>query len=264
MPLAQALQFGARAGAVAANVAAPGVGSVLAGLLTDPVWGAIAAELGLGAAGKFLGLGGQSDIEQANQQRLQAAQSVFPDLRRAAAGLPTASSNNISRQVRREGTAMQQSMAASARGAGQLGGTPQGGSAFRAQSERIHVGQQEALSQRLGQHQIAAQQLLLGQLQPAIQTGNTFANQDRDDESMIKGALGRLGRKFAENPNDDIVNRLIDVLGKLGVSDGITAGTSSNINTPTPGLPSTPVRRPIQNQFTPVGNVGIGNLGVGT
>jgi len=224
------------------------IGSVLKNLLTDPVWGSIAAELGTGLVSGFLGLGGQSPEEQANQQRLQAAQSALPGLRRAAAGMSTASSNAITRQVRREGTGMQQSMAASARGAGFLGGTPQGGNLFRAQSDRVHAAQTEALSQRLGQHQQSAQALLMGQLQPAIQTGAGFANQDLEDESFVKGALGRLGRKFAENPNDKIVNEFIDFLKEMGISD-VAGERGSAINTPTPGLPSLSAPGSIKNQF---------------
>lgn len=248
MPLGQLMQFGVRAGAVAANVAAPGIGSLLTGLLTDPVWGALIAELGTGAVNKFLGLGGASPEEKANQQRLEAAQSVFPDLRKAAAGLPTASSNALMRQVRREGTAFQQSAAASARGAGQLGGTPQGGSIFRAQSERIQGAQQEAQVQLLGQHQMQAQQLLLGQLQPAIQTGQQFARQDIDDESFVKSALGRLGRKYAENPNSEIINEFIDFLKQQGIG-GTSGGGGGQINTPTPGLPSLGRPGSISKQF---------------
>lgn len=236
LPLAAA-PFIAGASAGGATAGGVGIGAALGGLLTDPIWGALISELGTGAVNKFLGFGGQSQFEQANQQRLEAAQGALPDLRKAAAGLPTASSNALMRQVRREGTAMQQSMAASARGAGQLGGTPQGGSVFRAQSERIGGAQQEALAQRLGQHQMSAQQLLLGQLQPAIQTGNQFANQESQANVYVKGVLGKLGRKYAENPNDDRINRFIDVLEKLGLDDG--AG-GSNINTPTPGLPAVP------------------------
>jgi len=251
MPLSDFMNFGNRAGTAktfANEAAEPGLGSVLAGLLTDPVWGSIAAELGTGLVSGFLGLGGQSPEEQANQQRLQAAQSALPGLRRAAAGMSTASSNAITRQVRREGTGMQQSMAASARGAGFLGGTPQGGNLFRAQSDRVHAAQQESLAQRLGQHQQQAQQLLLGQLQPAIQTGAGFANQDLEDESFVKGALGRLGRKFAENPNDKIVNEFIDFLKEMGISD-VAGERGSAINTPTPGLPSLSAPGSIKNQF---------------
>jgi len=247
--LSGATAGGAVAGGAAAGgaIGAGGIAATLGGLLTDPIWGALIAELGTGAVNRFLGFGGPSPEEQANQQRLQAAQSVFPDLQRAAAGLPTAGSNAITRQVRREGTSFQQSAAASARGAGQLGGAPQGGSIFRAQSERIQAGQQEALAQRLGQHQQSAQQLLLGQLQPAIQTGNQFARQDLEDEGFVKGALGRLGRKFADNPNDKLVNEFIDFLKELGIGGvpGGGGGSSSSINTPTPGLPG----RPIQDQF---------------
>lgn len=256
LPALAAIPFlsGATAGgAVAGGAGGAGIAGILGGLLTDPVWGALAAELGTGAINKFLGFGGASPEEQANKQRLDAATSAIPDLRRAAAGLPTASSNALMRQVRREGTAFQQSAAASARGAGQLGGTPQGGSIFRAQSERIQGAETEALAQRLGQHQMQAQQLLLGQLQPAIATGSQFARQDLDDEGIVKGALGRLGRKFAENPNDDVVNRFIDVLSKLGLSDA-SGGGGSTINTPTPGLPSLSAPGSIRNQF----KIGVG------
>ena len=249
MPLSDFMNFGNRAGTAktfANEAAEPGLGSVLAGLLTDPVWGSIAAELGTGLVSGFLGLGGQSPEEQANQQRLQAAQSALPGLRRAAAGMSTASSNAITRQVRREGTGMQQSMAASARGAGFLGGTPQGGNLFRAQSDRVHAAQTEALSQRLGQHQQSAQALLMGQLQPAIQTGAGFANQESQANVYVKGVMGKLGRKYAENPDDDRINRFIDVLEKLGLGD---ESGGSNINTPTPGLPSLGTPGAIQNQF---------------
>jgi hypothetical protein len=80
--------------------------------------------------------------------------------------------------------------------------------------------------------------MLLGQLQPAIQTGNTFAEQDLRDEQNAMGAYGRLGRKYQENPNDEIINRFIDVLGKLGVGDMLPSTPGAPVNTPTPGLPA--------------------------
>jgi len=246
LPALAAIPFlsGATAGGAAATAGGAGIAATLGGLLTDPIWGAIISELGTGAVNKFLGFGGQSPEQQANQQRLDAAQGVLPDLRRAAAGLPTASSNALMRQVRREGTSFQQSAAASARGSGQLGGTPQGGSIFRAQSERIQGAQQEASAQLLGQHQQSAQQLLLGQLQPAIQTGNQLAAQDSQANVYVKGVLGKLGRRYADNPNDERINRFIDVLEKLGLGDG--AG-GAGINTPTPGVPK------FQNPFNSTG-----------
>lgn len=206
---------------------AAGALAVLGKLATDPVWGSLLAQMGTGLVNRFLGLGGQAPYEEANQARLQAGMSALPELQRAAAGLPTASSDALMRQVRREGTAMQQSMAASARGSGMLGGTPQGGPIYRAQSERIQAANQEALAQRLGQHQMQAQQTLMGQLQPAIQYGNLFANQDLQDEVSVKGSLGRLGRKFAENPNDQLVQRFIKVLAKLGMGDVLDTGGAS-------------------------------------
>jgi len=231
--------IGTGTGVAAGAAGGAGILGVLGKLATDPVWGSLMASMGTGLVNKFLGLGGAAPYEQANQARLDAAQSMLPELQRAASGLPTAGSDALMRQVRREGTAMQQSMAASARGAGMLGGTPQGGTMFRAQSDRIHAAQTEAMAQRLGQHQDQAQALLLGQLQPGIEAGNMFANQDMQDEMATMGSLGRLGRKYAENPNDDVVNRFISVLQKLGVGEALTPGArSSNVNTPTPGLPS--------------------------
>ena len=233
----------AAGGGAAAGAGGLGIGAILAKLGSDPVWGSLMAEMGTGLVNKFLGLGGASPYEQANQSRLDAAQSVLPDLKKAAAGLPTASSDALMRQVRREGTAMQQSMAASARGSGALGGTPQGGSIFRAQSERIQGAQQEAMAQSLGQHQIAAQQMLMGQLGPSITQASQFANQDLQFEVAAKTALGRLGRKYAENPNDDLINRFIAVLEKLGIGGEALGEAGGGANTPTPGL-SAPNFRP--------------------
>jgi len=236
MALIGQTMFGAEGvGLALGTAAAPGVGTILAKLATDPVWGSLMAEMGTGFVNNFLGLGGDSPYEQANKQRLQAAQSALPGLQRAAAGLPTASSDALMRQVRREGTSMQQSMAASARGSGMLGGTPQSGPMFRAQSERIQAGQQEIMAQRLGQHQLQAQSLLMGQLQPAIQTAQGFNQQETQANIYVKGVMGKLGRKYAENPKDERINRFIDVLEKLGLGDD--TGGQALMNTPTPGLP---------------------------
>lgn len=244
MALPAAMMFAGKAGAAGSAASAlPGIGAILAKLGSDPVWGSLMAEMGTGLVNKFLGLGGASPYEQANQERLQAAQGVLPDLKRAAAGLPTASSDALMRQVRREGTSMQQSMAASARGSGALGGTPQGGSVFRAQSERIQGAQQEALVQRLGQHQMQAQQLLMGQLGPSITQASQFQQQGDQANMYVKGILGKLGRRYAENPNDERINRFIDVIEKLGIG----AASESPINTPTPGLPAQ--NNPYAQQF---------------
>lgn len=196
-------------------------GAILAKLATDPVWGALLAEFGTGIISGLLGGGGEAPFERASAAQLRAGEGVLSDLQRASSGLPTAAGRAITRQVQREGTAMQQSLAASSRRAGHLG-TPSGTSPFRAQSERIQAGQQEALIQRLGQHQMGAQQMLLSGLQPAIQTQAGFQRQGQQTEQFVKGALGRLGRHLREDPEDEQTNRLLKLLEQLigGGGDG--------------------------------------------
>ena len=205
--------------------------AIFAQLAADPVWGALMSELGLGAISGLLGGGGEAPFERASAAQLRAGESVLPGMQRAAAGLPTAAGRAITRQVQREGTAMQQSLAASSRRAGHLG-APSGTSPFRAQSERVQVGQQEALTQRLGQHQLGARQALLSGLQPAIQTQAGFYQQGLQNEKFVKGALGRLGRSMKENPEDDQLNRLIAVLERMaGGGTRGAAGGGGNVST---------------------------------
>jgi len=197
------------------------VPAILAKLAADPVWGALLAEFGTGIIGGLLGGGREAPYERASAAQLRAGEGVLADLQRASAGLPTAASRAITRQVQREGTAMQQSMAASARRAGHLG-MPSGTTPFRAQSERMQVGQQEALTQRLGQQQLGAQQMLYSGLGPAIERQAGFQRQGLQTEMYVKGALGRLGRYYKENPEDEQVNRLLKLLEQLipGGGDG--------------------------------------------
>lgn len=186
---------------------------ILGSLMSDPVFGAIFAEMGTGLVNKFLGLGGGNEpFEQASRQQLEAAQAALPDIRRAAAGLPTASSRAIMRQVQREGTGMQQSLAASARQKGQLGG-PAGSTPFRAQSERIMAAQQEGLIQRLGQHQTAAQGQLASMLSPAIGREAGFQQQRLGQKAKVFGTLGRLGRSMQEG--DPQAVRLTELLKRI-------------------------------------------------
>jgi len=188
----------------------PAILATLGKLATDPVFGPMLAEMGTGIVNRFLGIGDTTPgFDQANTQLLQAGQAALPDIRRAAAGMPTAATGNIMRQVRREGTAMQQSMAASATRSGLVGGTPRGTDPFRAQSERIQVGQQESLANLLGQHQQNAQQMLMQGLPGAIQQGSQFQQQGTATEKFVKGTLGRLGRKYSENPNDELMQRML-------------------------------------------------------
>ena len=218
----------------------PAILATLGTLATDPVFGPLLAELGTGLVNKFLGIGDTlGPGEQANRQMLQAGQAALPDIRRAAQGLPTAGSNAIMRQVRREGTAMQQSMAASATRSGLAGGTPQGTTPFRAQSERIQGSQQEALAQLLGQHQQQAQGLLMGGLPGAIGQEQQFQKTATSTEMFVKGALGKLGRKYAENPNDELLNRMINwVKGNVpGIAESTGGGSNFAGQFKVPGLP---------------------------
>lgn len=175
------------------------VPAVLAGLAQNPVWAQVIAQIGTRLLGEAFG-GGEGEYEQSLGQYAQAGQSVLPQLQAQARGQPTAATRAITQQVGQQGQRFAQSFAASQRRAGQLGGTPGGTTPFRAQRERMQVGQQQALTQLLGQAQQSAQGQLLGLGQTALGAQERLDFAEAEAFNRDVAGLAALLRRMAGSP----------------------------------------------------------------
>lgn len=205
----------AAGGAIAGAGAAGGAGilATLGGLAASPIFGPLMSIAG----GKLISglFGGQSDYERAAQQQMQAGLSVLPELQRAAAGLPTASSRNIMAQVRQEGTRQRQAFSASARQAGTLGQLPGGSQPFRSETARQQETNRAIMAQRLGAFQTSAMQTLTGQITPGIQAGQRQEALRQQEEGMTMVALARFMRYAAGNKAEPETQELLELAKEL-------------------------------------------------
>lgn len=207
MPLPMVLGLGATAGGAAAG---GGIAATLAGLASHPLWGPILASFGTNLASKFLSP--ETAYEKGAQQQMQAGLSVLPELQRAAAGLPTAASKGIIRQVRQEGTRQQQAYATSARKAGMLGGVPGGSTPYRAEQGRIQSDVRQIMGQRLGTAQLAAQQQLSSMISPGIAATERQGIYREASETESMSALARWLQHYNTNKENPQYQEFMDLI----------------------------------------------------
>jgi hypothetical protein len=210
------------------------------------------------AGGKLISgiFGGESDYEKAAKQQIQAGLGVLPELQRAAAGLPTASSRNIMAQVRQEGTRQRQGYATAARRAGTLGQLPGGSQPFRSESARQQDANRAIMTQRLGQYQAQAAQTLAGQITPGLQAGQRQEALREQEEGMTMVALARFMQYASGNQGDPQTQELLDDIKKLVKQSLEPFRPAAAPVTPTSSQYTVPPARqgtPIENQDTWVG-----------
>lgn len=194
----------------AANLVAPGAGSVIANLLKHPLWGSLMGNIG----SKLLRgiLGPELPYGEYAQEQLSAISGILPELQAGAAGQPTAASRAIREQVKTEGQRMQQSYATGARRAGMVGGLPGGTAPYRAQQGRAQAATQAAMTQRLGQYQTGSQQILAGMAPTAFQHAGIQEMTDMQKAEEWMGSLGRFSRQYAQNQYDPLYQEMLAFL----------------------------------------------------
>jgi hypothetical protein len=195
---------------VAGNAVAPGLGTVLGGMLKHPLWGAILGKMGSGIIGRFLG--DELPYGQFAEEQLSAINQMLPELRTAAAGQPTAASRAITDQVQTAVNRSQQAFATGARRAGTVGGLPGGTAPYRAQQGRVQVAGQQALRQELGANQRAAQQTLAGLAPTAFQHAGITQMSALQRSDDLMGALGRMNRQYLQNQFDPQFQKMMEFL----------------------------------------------------
>ena len=184
-----------------------GIGAFLA---ENPWAAAIIANIGMNIGGSIFGQ--TSPYEQAVQQQAQIGKSLIPQLQRQAAGLPTAASQAIMRQVRQNTTAAQQSYAAGATARGG-GGTP-----VAAQQSRFRAAETQTLGNVLGQQQMQAQQQLASLYGTGLQMQGTLEQQEAAAQQQVMRTLMRFLQRYRENPDDPMYKEMYEsvVKPKLG------------------------------------------------
>jgi len=175
-------------------------GGTLGMLMGHPLWGTIIGNIGSNLLQRIMGP--ELPYGQYAEDQMGAVNSMLPELRGAAQGIPTAGSRAIQDQVRTEGNRQQQSYAAGARQRGMVGGLPGGTTPYAAQQGRVQAATQGAMTQALGQHQMAAQQTLAGMNPTAMQHMNLTQTADQQARGDIMGVLGRFSGQYMNNRNN--------------------------------------------------------------
>jgi len=192
-------------------------GSTIGMLMGHPLWGAIIGNIGSSLLQRIMGP--ELPYGQYAEEQMGAINSMLPELRSAAQGLPTAGSRAIQDQVRAEGNRQQQSYAQGARQRGMVGGLPGGTTPYAAQQGRVQAATQSAMTQQLGQHQIAAQQTLAGMSPTAMQHMGVTQLADQQARGNIMSALGRFSGEFMNNRNNPQYQEMMAFLRELYFSN---------------------------------------------
>lgn len=196
-----------------AGAGAGGIAALLGNLAGHPLWGPLMAQAGGSLLNQFINP--PSAAEKATGKMMQASVDALPMLQRAAAGLPTAATKNIQRQVRQEGQRFGQSYAASARKGGMLGALPGGSTPYRAGLGRIESDVQAATAQQLGTAQQAALSQLtgLGTAAGGLSLGQETLRFQRETQ-MMEGLADWL-EDFHKNEEDPQYKEAYDLVSMI-------------------------------------------------
>lgn len=217
--------------------AGAGIWGTLSGMAASPLWGPLMAMGGTSLLERFLSP--QTAYEKASGQMMQAGMSILPELQRQAAGLPTAVSKNIIRQVRQAGTRQQQAYATSARRGGMLGQLPGGSTPYRVQQGRIQGDIRQVMGQRLSEAQLAAQGQLAGFAQGGMRAAERQGIYREESGAIMMRSLGRWMQQYSANKGNPRYERAMQII----LESINQAGQPAQVAAParTPAAPAAPV-----------------------